>query len=501
MQFCAVMNREGYFTDDQVQPRPPRNTIPSNSQPNTPAVTSNNLAVDMQQHPESGSGQQTAMETKPNISNSSLNSTPNILPNSGMLPPGNSQALQMSQAHLSGCTVPPRPQQMDPQQPLQQQQQQQQLPLQNQPSLMPQQQAQFQRSSLMLPTNSMPQLNAFGQGANLPLGNHMGNKPSPLQLLQQQQHQQTQPQTHMQRRMMVGLGPAMGMGNIGNMGLGGLGNVMGIGGARGMNGVGISAPMGPISAIGGNMGQNPININQANAISQHLRAGTFTPQQAQAAFVAQRLKMMNRGMMGGTQSGMTGMPGGARQMQPSSSGLSMLSQSLSRGNISPMQRTAMGQMGMGKLMPGMNVQMSQQQQLQLQQFQQQQQPQLQQQQLQQQQPQLQQQQPQLQQMPQQEATSPLQAVVSSQQVGSPSTLGIPQPMNQQVTQQQASPQQMGQRTPMSPPLSSGPMHPMSTGNPEACPASPALSSQTLGSVGSITNSPMELQGVNKSTNT
>lgn len=36
------------------------------------------------------------------------------------------------------------------------------------------------------------------------------------------------------------------------------------------------------------------------------------------------------------------------------------------------------------------------------------------------------------------------------------------------------------------------------GNPDVCPASPQLSSQTLGSVSSITNSPMDLQGVNKS---
>ncbi|KZV27543.1 hypothetical protein F511_04594 [Dorcoceras hygrometricum] len=56
-----------------------------------------------------------------------------------------------------------------------------------------------------------------------------------------------------------------------------------------------------------------------------------------------------------------------------------------------------------------------------------------------------------------------------------------------------------QRTPMSPQLSSGAIHPMSTSNPETCPpASPQVSSQTLGSVGSIANSPMELQGVNKS---
>ncbi|XP_019430417.1 PREDICTED: mucin-5AC-like [Lupinus angustifolius] len=39
---------------------------------------------------------------------------------------------------------------------------------------------------------------------------------------------------------------------------------------------------------------------------------------------------------------------------------------------------------------------------------------------------------------------------------------------------------------------------MSAGNPEACPASPQLSSQTFGSINSITNLPMDMQGVNKS---
>jgi len=165
------------------------------------------------------------------------------------------------------------------------------------------------------------------------------------------------------------------------------------------------------------------------------------------------------------------------------SGLSMLGSNLNRANINPMQqqqRTAMGPMGPPKLMTSMNLYMNQQQQQQ-----QQQQLQLQQQQIQQQQQQFQQ---------QQQETLPLQTVVSPPQVvGSPSTMVIPQ-------QQQASPQQMSQRTPMSPQLSSGAIHPMSAGGgQEACPASPQLSSQTMGSVGSITNSPMDLQGgVNKS---
>jgi len=160
-----------------------------------------------------------------------------------------------------------------------------------------------------------------------------------------------------------------------------------------------------------------------------------------------------------------------------------------------MQRAAMGPMGPPKSMQGVNLYMNhQQQQQQLQQLQQQQQHQLQQQQ----QPQFQQQLQQQQLQQQQDTTSPLQAVVSPSQVGSPSTMGIPQ-LNQQTQQQQTSPQQMSQRTPMSPQqLSSGAIHAMSAGNPDACPASPQLSSQTLGSVSSITNSPMDLQGVNKS---
>ncbi|XP_074294813.1 protein PHYTOCHROME-DEPENDENT LATE-FLOWERING-like [Silene latifolia] len=450
-QFCTLVIREGYVIEEVVQPRPPRSNAPSNSQPNASGGTPNNSTVDTQQYSE-------PIESKPTVSNS-LNST------AGMHPPGNSQ---MSAGQMSGVTMPARPQQMDPQQPLQQHLPHQQSQLQNQPSMMQQVQSQFQRSPLMQPNNSMPQLNAFGPGSNLPMGNQMGYKPSPsLQMLQQPGQQSQLQSAQMQRRMMMGLGTGMGMGN--NMGLGGLSNVMGMGGAKGMSTAGMSAAMAPMSGMGGNMGQNTMGLSQANIISQHLRAGTLNPQ---ALAAAQKLKMMhNRGMLPGTQSGITGMPGAARQMQqPGAGGLSMLSQSLNRGNMGQMQRTAMGQMGMPNLMPGINAQLSQQQLQQLQQMQQQ------------------QSQSRQQALPQQESTSQLQGVLSPQQVSSSSMMGIPQQMNQQFTpQQQASPQQMGQRTPMSPPLSSGPVHPMSAGNPEGCPASPALSSQTLGSVGSITN--------------
>ncbi|CAN1827913.1 Protein PHYTOCHROME-DEPENDENT LATE-FLOWERING [Linum perenne] len=388
--------------------------------------------------------------------NASVNSH-NSMANTRMLPPGNSQALQMSQSLLSGVSVPTRPQQMDQQQlSIQQQQQTQQ---QNPHALLQQQHQQLQRTQMVLPSNPLSHLNAMGQNSNMHLGGHLVNKHSPLQLqiLQQQQQQQQQQQTQMQqRKMLMGIGGHMGMGNIANSmvgGLGGLGNAMGIG------------------------------------------AGQMT--QAQAALLTSKLRMANRaGMLGGPQSGGIAGASGVRQMHPTAAGLSMLGQSLNRPpNMSQMQRNAMGPMGPPKLMAGMagmNMYMNQQQQQQPNQ-----QMQLQQQQLQ----QLQQQQQQQQQQPQPETTTSLQAVVSPSQVGSPSLAQHNQQSQPQQPLQHPSPQQqqqMSQRTPMSPQLSSGAIHATSGGNPEGCPASPQLSSQTVGSIGSMANSPMELQGVNKS---
>ncbi|XP_022715321.1 nuclear receptor coactivator 3-like isoform X2 [Durio zibethinus] len=496
-QFCSLMLREGYhLVEDNIQAKPTRVLMASSSQPNSAVTFPNNSAVDMQltmqQYAEAVPGQATNEMAKPNISNNiSVNPSPSVLGNTRIVPPGNSQALQMSQGLLSGISMPARPPQLDPQPPLlmqpqaaqapqqQQPQQQQQQQQQSQQHALLQQHQQFQRSPMMLASNPLSHLNAIGQNSNMQLGNQMVNKPSPLQLQmiqQQQQQQQPQQQAQMQRKMM-GLGTAVGMGNM--VRLGGLGNAMGIGGARGIGGTGIS--MTPISGMG-NM--SPAS-NIPNAISQ-FRPGSLTAAQ-QAALIA-KLRMGRANMLVSTQSSVPGMSG-TRQMHPGSASLSMLGQGLNQANMNPMQRTAVGPMGPPKMMPGMN-QLYMNQQLQQQQLQQQQ----------------QQQQQQLQQLPhqqvqqQQETTSPLQAVVSPSQLGSPSTIGIPQ-LNQQPQQQQGqqqtSPQQMNQRTPMSPQLSSGAIHALSAGNPEACPASPQLSSQTLGSVSSITNSPMEL-GVNKS---
>lgn len=289
---------------------------------------------------------------------------------------------------------------------------------------------------------------------------------------------------------MMGLGQAVGMGNLRNnlVGLAPMGNPMGMGGVRGIGGSGISAPMTSIAGMG-NMGQSPMNLSQTsnitNSISQQFRSGSLNA--AASADLISRLRLVHsnrQSMLGSPQSNLASISG-ARQIHPGATpSLSML------GRANTMQRP-IGPMGPPKMMAGMNLYMSQQQQQQHQQPQPQQQQQQHQQQL-----QLQQHmQQQLQQQQQQETTSQLQAVVSPPQVGSPS-MGIP-PMNQQA-QQQASPQQMSQRTPMSPQMSSGAIHAMNAGNPEACPASPQLSSQTLGSVSSITNSPMDMQGVNKS---
>ncbi|XP_061949434.1 protein PHYTOCHROME-DEPENDENT LATE-FLOWERING [Populus nigra] len=507
-QFCSLMMREGYLVEYHIQPRPVCINIASSSQPNVSGGPLNNSAIEAKQYNETVSVQ-SLNDIKPTLGgNASINLSHNLLANSRMLPTGNPQALQISQSLVSGVSMPARPQQLDPQHSLlQQHQQQQQLQQQNQHALIQQQNSQFQRSPMVLPSNPLSDLGAIGANSNMQLGSHMVNKPSTLQLqqqlLQQQQQQQQQqlqqgqqqsqqplqqqqvPQMQ-QRKMMM----AMRMGSMGNnmVGLGGLGNAMSIGGARGI-GTGISGPMAPITGMS-NASQNPINLGHTqniNALNQQLRNGHIMP--ATAQMMKQRINRTS--VLGGAQSGITGMSG-ARQMHPGSAGFSMLGQPLNRTNMNVIQRSPMGHMGPPKMMAGMNHYMQQQQ---LQQQQQQLQQQQQQPQVQQLQQQLQPQQHQQLLLQQQQETSSLQAVVAPSQVGSPSTMGIPQ-LNQQ-TQQQPSPQQMSQRTPMSPQLSSGAIHAISSGNPEAGPASPQLSSQTLGSVGSITNSPMELQAVNK----
>ena len=307
----------------------------------------------------------------------------------------------------------------------------------------------------MLSQNPLSQL--MGQNSNIQMNANpmIANKSAThlqLQMLQQQQQQQQNP---MQRKVMMGLSAAMGnMGNSNMVGLGGLGNIMGIGGFR------------PMSGLSG-MRPNQMNLGSMSSYGTGIRPGSLSADQAAA--MAQKIKQVQPNRlaagMGGMYGGQAGMVGGIT----SSAGLSMLGHAMNRANMSQLQRSGMASMGLPKV-PGANIY--------------QQQPHLQ---LQQQQPQLQQQQLQQQQLQQQQhkISSPLQ----QSHVGSPSV----------VMQQQ----QMSQQTAMSPQLSSGALQQQMNNNVGgnaggAGPASPQLSSQTHGSVGSITSSPMDqLQGANK----
>ncbi|CAA7052455.1 unnamed protein product [Microthlaspi erraticum] len=509
-QFKSLMAKEGYQMEEYIQAKPNRGDAGPGSSQQNPAVgfPRGNSANEMQQYGDAVAGQAASIEASKqgNAGNPPMNSAQNIHANARMLPPANSQALQMSQGLLSGISMPMQQQQ-------QQQQQQQldpqqsallssQLQQKNQQSMFTQQHPQMQRASMLLPNNPLSGINSMSQSSGMQLGGQMGNKHSPHQL-QMLQHQQ---QAVMQRMMGLGSGVGMmgmGMGSMGNSiaALGAFNNQLNMGG-RGIGGAGISSSM-SVPGIS-NIGQNP--ASNLNVISQQIRSGALTPHQ-NAVFSNLRMGMANRGgVMGAPQGGISGVSG-ARQMHPSSAGLSMMDQSTLNRAANLQRVAALGNMGPPKLMPGMNLYMNQQQLQQQQQQPQQQQLQQQQQQQQLQQPmsqplqQLVQSQQQLQQhelpqQPQQQAAaSPLQSVLSPPQVSSPSAGITQQPSPQQMSQRTPmSPQQMSQRTPMSPQISSGTMHPMSTSNVEACPASPQLSSQTHGSVGSIANSPMELQG-------
>ncbi|KAG2722576.1 hypothetical protein I3760_02G133100 [Carya illinoinensis] len=124
-QLCSLMIREGYVVEDQVQAKQTRTSLPTASQSNT-AGSPRHLVPDIQQFPEAVPGQQSSEVAKiTNSGKTSLNSPQNLLSNARMLPPGNTQALQMSQGLFSGVSMPPRSPLIDPQPSLHQQQQQQ----------------------------------------------------------------------------------------------------------------------------------------------------------------------------------------------------------------------------------------------------------------------------------------------------------------------------------------------------------------------------------------
>lgn len=526
----STMVQEGYqLTDDQIQPTP----VPKSASSGQSTVTTAMPGCGASELPHSAPimGQSLNATTPLNSGISTSNrqqlSPHNMLAGSHVFPPGNLQALQLP----SGYLFRPQPETAA-----------------HLNSMQQQHHPQGQKAMPLICNNLLGT-------TNLQMGNQGLNNPSNLHFhLQQRQRHQLQQQSIMQRKMMAGgLGPGIGLGNMGTMHQGG-----------GPSGVGSTANLSPMShvvglgAMGGSMsapmgGQVPgfnslgqiTNLNQASgfgSLNQHTRVGSLP--HAQAAALAAKMKLAQshgRAMMTGgpirnpvdglgRMAGNMVMPGG-----------SMSSQTIGRSIMSQLQCASMASMGPPKV-PIMNFYMNNQQQQQIQQQQvqkpqqmgsslQQQQLQmcaplqqqlgspLQQQQigspLQQQQQQicaqLQQQmgsplqQPQHQmgsplQQPQHQMGSPLQQL-QQQQIGSPlqqpQISSLPELVGSPLSH--VSPQQMNQQTPMSPQISSGamPQQQMIAGSVGMGPNSPQLSSQTLGSVASISSSPMELQGVSK----
>ncbi|KAG6475224.1 hypothetical protein ZIOFF_064442 [Zingiber officinale] len=431
-QFVQLMEHDGYQkAEDQIRSIPVRMVASPGSLPSgTPmmTVTSTSGITSEMKPSEIASGQPSQVAFSVANAIGPMNSSQLPSNNARMMTAANnSQTLAVSQGYLAGTLMSARMQ---------------------------------QRSSTLLSTNPLQQM--ISQNSNLQMGTNqmVNNKQLQLQILQQQQQQQ------LPRKMMMGLNPAMSMGNMGNnvMGLGNLNNVVGMGGMRA-----ISSPIGTMSGLG-NLSSHQMNLVSASNFSAGLPQNSFTHAQAVMASKLRMAQQNRAGLYG--QSGITGMPGSSNQMLPSSPGLSMLG-ALNRANMNPLQRNPMSTMGPPKV-PGANLYLNPQQQQQLQ-------------------PQ-QQQQLQPPQQQQEQISSPLQQT----QVGSPPMVGSPSAMLMQ--HQQISPQQMSQQNAMSPQqLSSGALQQMNNSvNPGPGPSSPQLSSQTHGSVGSITSSPMEqLQGATK----
>ncbi|URE37867.1 Spt20 family [Musa troglodytarum] len=461
-QFGLLMERDGYQkTDDQIRPIPIRMVAPNKLAP-VSGMLLDNTASQVKQ-PELATGQPLQVAA-PAMAKGMvpMNVSQNPSNHARMLTSVNdSQALGISQGYIPGTAIPTRMQQVDQYLFQQQQQQppwqQQQLQPTLQSRLQQQQKLSFTHvhtSSPPLTMNPLSQI--MNQTSNLPMSTNQMVKPSPLQLqMQQQQQAGQQQQPQISRKVMMGISQNISMGNVGNnvMSLG-LSNALGIGGPHG-----VSSPTGSISGSS-NISPHEMNLASASNFSPGLRPSSLSHAQAASAAMAIKLRMAQQNRAGPyVQSGIAGMPGNTNQMLPSSAGLLG---ALNRANLSSLQLNAMLPMGPPKL-SGANFYLNPQQQLQHQQLQQQQQ----------------------QQHQMQQVSSPLQ----QPQVGSPPMVGSPSVMVMQ--HQHISPQQLSQQTAMSPQqLSSGAFQPTNnSGNPVAGPASPQLSSQTHGSVGSITSSP------------
>ncbi|KAG9449010.1 hypothetical protein H6P81_008975 [Aristolochia fimbriata] len=315
---------------------------------------------------------------------------------------------------------------------------------------------------------SLPLVTSSSTGnTNLLIGNQMVSCDSLLQMRMRQQCQRQHTQHQHQGKMMIGgTGPSLGMGSmsggsIGSSGSPGMGNMVGMGNFHG----GLSSPLSLTSL------NQMANISQASGFGlNQIRSGGI-PQAQTAALAKMRFNQQRgRGMIstGPTRCPMESI-GGMMVTGPIPTG-TMMNQQVISGSMVQVAATATALMRPRppKLSP-MNYNLNQQQ--------------------------LWQHHLEQQQSLQQQIGSPMQ---HSQASGLPDQTGSPA--------SHISSQQMSQQGPMSPQQLSSEVGPvssqqvsqhMTSGNIGLGPGSPQLSSQTHGSVGSITNSPMELQGASK----
>ncbi|XP_068643870.1 protein PHYTOCHROME-DEPENDENT LATE-FLOWERING-like [Aristolochia californica] len=301
---------------------------------------------------------------------------------------------------------------------------------------------------------------------NLLVGNQMISNDSLYQFRLRQQCQRQNIQHQHQGKMMVGgTGPTIGMGSTsggstGSSGSPGMGNMVGMGSFRG----GLSSPLSLTSL-------NQIaNISQVSGfgLNPQIRSGGIFQTQAAALAKMRFNQNQGRGMISGgsircpmeTIGGMMvsgSMPAGSMMNQQAMSGTTVQAAATATALMRPRKLSTMNHM--------LNQQQLWQHQLEQQQA--------------------------------------LQQRIGSAMQHSQAS-GLPDQMDSPVSH--ISSQQMSHQGPMSPQqlsLEVGPVNSqqisqhMTAGNIGLGPGSPQLSSQTHGSVGSITNSPMELQGVSK----
>ncbi|KAJ7570825.1 hypothetical protein O6H91_01G135900 [Diphasiastrum complanatum] len=460
-QFAILLEREGFeLVEDQVQPFARGNTM------NTVASTPHQLPTG---GPSSlgaslaqlGSPRMMVNQNMSTISDNLMSSltqmqlpSPNALGGVRLPPQGMPQNRQLSVNYLNQTGT------QGSSKPLQQ------LDTGTSQLAAVQQHQQLQRPSQLLAASQLA--TQLGATTHNP-GQQLPQMAIPADQLQQ--FQLLQRQSLLQRKMLLpgGLGNLRNMNNMSSMGIpvsgvqGGIGSM--IGGINGMNNVAamagmnnIAASIGSMSNLGNigqlsNMGAIGQNSGVANMINQQIRPGTMNQVQAAAALQSKsRMAPVKIRPLGTASppvrnnveniSGMT-----ATNQVHVSGGVNMMSPSLGRGNLIPMQRAAVPGMGPPRVPAASSIAgqgyYSNSQQLNSQQLNSQQ--------------------------------------LSNNQISSPQ-LNTHHLSSQQLSSQQISPQS----------LSVGGLGSLVGG-----PQSPQLSSQTLGSVGSLTSSPMDLQNTNR----